>query len=45
MMGQAMDTDQAHLAHLLEAAGLTQSARNCWLPRDGEPLTRAAPPQ
>ena len=31
-----------HLACLLEAAGLTQSARNGWLPRDGEPLTRAA---
>ena len=31
-----------HLARLLEAAGLTQSARNGWLPRDGEPLTRAA---
>ena len=31
-----------HLARLLEAAGLTQSARNSWQPRDGEPLTRAA---
>ena len=31
-----------HLARLLEAAGLTQSAHNGWLPRDGEPLTRAS---
>jgi hypothetical protein len=31
-----------HLARLLEAAGWTQSARNGWLPRDGEPFTRAA---
>ena len=31
-----------HLARLLEAAGLTQSAHNGWLPRNGEPLTRAS---
>ena len=31
-----------HLACLLEAAGLMQSACNCWLQRDSEPLTRAA---
>ena len=30
-----------HLARLLEAAGLTQSACNCWQPRDSKPLTRA----
>ena len=27
-----------HLTRLLEAAGLMQSASNCWLPLDGKPL-------
>ena len=31
-----------HLARLLEAAGLTQSAHNGWLQRNSEPLTRAS---
>ena len=31
-----------HLACLLEAAGLTQSAHNGWLQRNCEPLTRAS---
>ena len=32
-----------HLARLLEAAGLTQSANNCWLLCYSKPLTRTCP--